>query len=244
MIWKEASMNRQLLFILIVPILVVTACQPTTLAPTSSPILSPTPAPTNTPSPTPPAWGEGEFVIQVKSRPMIVEVHGHGSIAVIMANTTLGTPYSWHTLVEAADPERYTMVNFKYMIKEQSPARRDATELAAYLEELGYEKIACLGGSLGTLACGALARKPTTVALALMAGFEGADYGTVEIPKLFIAGESDEYYRKDIETQYLSAAEPKVLQIFPSGAHATDLFTSEAGDDVIKVILDFLGEIP
>jgi pimeloyl-ACP methyl ester carboxylesterase len=173
---------------------------------------------------------------------MIVEVHGHGSIAVIMASTTLGTPYSWHTLVEAADPERYTMVNFKYTIKEMSPARRDVTELAAYLENLGYEQIICVGGSLGAQACGAIANRPTTIALVLMAGFKGASYEKITIPKLFIAAEND--FKQEMENQHRIAAEPKAIQIFPGGAHATDLFATESGDDVVKAILDFFAEVP
>ncbi len=153
-----------------------------------------------------PAWGEGEFTIETSSRTMLVNVTGDGPIAVIMANTMTASLYSWSPLVEAADPERYTMVNFAYEKNDMSSTRRDVNELAAYLQTVGFAKIACLGGSMGAQACGAIAKDPTTVGLVLLAGAEGAKYEEVTIPKLFVAAEGD--FKNEMELQHQYAAEP------------------------------------
>jgi hypothetical protein len=189
-----------------------------------------------------PAWGEGEFVIETNSHKMLLNVTGSGPIAVIMANTMTGSMSEWSTLVGAVDLQRYTMVNFTYERNDFVTTRRDVSELAAYLRTVGFEKIACLGGSMGAYACGAIAKEPTTMGLILMAGSEGADYEEVTIPKLFIAAE--ENYRNEIELQYQFAAEPKAIQIYPGNAHATELFASPSGGELIQLIVDFLGAIP
>jgi hypothetical protein len=242
---KEEAMPKQLVFSILMLTLILAACQTAASLPTSTPLPMPTQTEVVTttviPSPTP-VWGLGEFVIQVKSRAMIVEVNGHGPTAIIMANTMAGSPYSWHLLVEALDPETYTMVNFKYTVKDVISSRRDVTELADYLEGMGYKKIICAGGSMGAQACGVMAKRPTTVGLVLLAGFKGAAYDEVIVPKLFIAAEND--FKQEMETQYRAAAEPKAIHIFPGGAHATDLFDTTSGDEVIKLIEDFLAQIP
>ncbi len=189
-----------------------------------------------------PAWGEGEFPIEIPSRTMLVEVHGHGPIAVIMANTMTGSLDSWSPLVEAADPERYTMVNFAYAKNDLSSTRRDVSELAAYLQSVGYEKIVCAGGSMGAYACGVIAGEPSTAGLVLLAGQEGADYEKVTIPKLFIAAEED--FKGEMELQHQYAAEPKAIKIFPGAAHATELFATASGEELVNLIMDFLAEIP
>jgi hypothetical protein len=189
-----------------------------------------------------PAWGEGEFAIEIPSRTMLVEVHGHGPIAVIMANTMTGSLYSWSPLVKAADPERYTMVNFAYTKNDLSSTRRDVSELSAYLVDVGYEKIVCAGGSMGAYACGTVANEPTTVGLVLLAGQEGAAYDKVTIPKLFIAAVGD--FKGEMELQHQYAAEPKAIKIFPGAAHATELFATASGEELVNLTLDFLAAIP
>jgi hypothetical protein len=188
-----------------------------------------------------PAWGEGEFAIEIPSRTMLLEVHGHGPIAVIMANTMTGSLYSWSPLVQAADPERYTMVNFAYTKNDLSSTRRDVSELSTYLVGVGYEKIVCAGGSMGAYACGTVAKEPTTVGLVLLAGQEGADYAEVTVPKLFIAAEGD--FKREMELQHQYAAEPKAIRIFPGAAHATALFATASEAELVSLILDFLAGI-
>jgi hypothetical protein len=189
-----------------------------------------------------PAWGEGEFTIEANSRTMLVNVTGEGPIAVIMANTMTGSIYSWSPLVQVLDPERYTLVNFAYEKNDMISTRRDVSELAAYLEGAGYEKIVCAGGSMGAQACGAIAKDPSTVGLVLLAGAEGASYDEVTIPKLFIGAEGD--FKREMELQYEYAAAPKAIQIFPGSAHATELFATDSGDELVQLIADFLAEIP
>jgi len=212
-------MKKQSLFPAIVLVLILAACQNAK-----------------------PAWGEGEFAIEIPSRTMLVEVHGHGPIAVIMANTMTGSLHAWSPLVQAADPERYTMVNFAYTKNDLSSTRRDVSELSAHLVSVGYEKIVCAGGSMGAYACGTVAKEPTTVGLVLLAGQEGADYAEVTVPKLFIAAEGD--FKGEMELQHQYAAEPKAIKIFPGAAHATALFATESEEELVNLIMDFLAEIP
>jgi alpha/beta superfamily hydrolase len=230
----------------------------TSIPPTDTP--SPTPLPpTVTPSPTP--FPGNQVTFQTEDGIQIAgTMYGAGEIAVILAHQ--GTPdadqTSWQPFVPQLVENGFTVLTFDFRGRGDSQGTLvtgkliyDLQAALQFLRERGYEKIICVGASMGGTTCMratldgdilglvVLAStfnigKPTAVTSGEMAG--------LTIPKLFIVADKDNL-SVVLETRqmYDRSPEPKQFINYPDlHEHGTDLFKTSVGDDLKNSILQFL----
>jgi hypothetical protein len=95
---------------------------------------------------------------------------------------------------------------------------------------------------VGVTACGELAHKPEIVAEVLIAGENFGERLDRPFPKLFVAGEIDEW-AGGTESAYEAAAKPKKLVLYESNpAHGTMLFSSSDGPAFIDLLKTFIAD--
>ncbi len=127
-----------------------------------------------------------------------------------------------------------------------------------YLQSLGYEDIACIGGSLGGWAClaaGIEVEFSEIVSLSgsidsgqTIKGVPSTELTEENIPlikgrKLFVASEEeDEDTVEWAQFFYDYATEPKELKYFSGTAHGTDLLSGYHAKELQEMIFEFLAE--
>lgn len=217
-----------------------TATFTSTAAP--SPTITLTPLPTSTPTPLPLPAGTKVIFDESGSREFAGTTYGQGETAILLANMSIGGETQWDPFVAAVDKQKFTTITFNY--RNINEVDQDMELILSYLKEAGFERVICLGASLGTTACGSIARAPEIVGIVLIAGaVHHASVAETTYPKLFISGELDPR-AFDIQTGYEKAAEPKTLKLFEnSRSHGTDLFRSEDSDEFLTLLIDFVNSL-
>jgi len=136
---------------------------------------------------------------------------------------------------------------------DRSKLDTDMLSALQFLRDEGHEKILCLGASMGGTTCIQIAingyELAGLVALgsALITGYGPNDlevslddFGSLTLPKAFIAAENDTgLVVGDITRMYEASPEPKALYLLPGSAHGTDLFETAAGSELTTILLDF-----
>jgi len=227
----------------------------TLLAPTAIPFL-PTAAPA-TPIATHPTQMMAVTFQTSDNFKLAGTLFGTGDTAVILAHQ--GTPDAnqtdWHAFGSLLAEKGFTALAFDFRGIGQSEGTEDRdqleTDLAAalaFLRGRGYERIICVGASMGGTTCIRKAFEDEFVGLvALGTGIIVSDdeLPQLTIPKLFIAAENDSGLVIDHTTRmYEKSPEPKALHLLPGSEHGTDLFATEAGDELTKILLDFIENNP
>jgi hypothetical protein len=168
--------------------------------------------------------------------------YGEGKTAIILANMSIGGEKQWDPFVAAVDKQKFTTVTFNY--RDIDDVGQDLDLILGRLKEEGFERVICIGASLGTTACSSIARESEIVGLVLIAGaVHHASVAEAMYPKLFISGALDQR-AFDIQTGYEHAAEPKTLVLFEDDrAHGTDLFRSKDADQFLTLLIDFVNSL-
>lgn len=254
-----------------------------TMTMTDTPTATPTMTPTPTLTPVPPTMTPTETPKPTRTPAPTVEVErvsfenkagdtlqgrifGTGEIAVVMThqagvNSSL---VDWLSFAMLSARNGYTAFAFDFRGYGQSGGHRTNSEsvndLEAALEVLyqrGYERIVCMGASMGGTACMRAAVDHEFVGLVVIgtplsmgAPTEVSDeqIAGLTMPKLLIYSEGDLENTQgglgDVgEYIYRLAPEPKALEILPVKAHATDLFGSAVKDEFIQLLVDFLADL-
>ncbi len=212
--------------------------------PSSTPTarLEPASSPTHveTLTPTPVLFEEGPFVLTIRNgRSFDGQVRGHGATAIILANMSTGTESQWAPLYENLDKDKYTIITYPWLY---NAAVIDETEaVLEHLRSAGFERVICMGASLGARACGWLADQPEIIGLVFIAGPAKHKLEDNDVPKLFIAGKYDQFAR-NTKFDYEHASEPKEMVLYPTHKHGTDLFVSDYGDEFLDLLLTFVDE--
>ncbi len=185
---------------------------------------------------------------------------GDGEIAVILAHQ--GTPttdqVSWYPFAQVLADEGFTALTFDFRGKGDSFGMFEAKYLIndlnsaiAFLRDHGYEKIICVGASMGGTACLRAALDDDLIGLVVFAStlllspptyVRPAELADLNLPKLFITAENDVFVvTKDINKMYNDSPEPKELYIFEGlSEHGTDLFDTNVGDELTNFLLTFI----
>ena len=127
---------------------------------------------------------------------------------------------------------------------------RDMGAAINLLRKLGFERIVCIGASMGGRGCVNAAFENELVGLVIVSGTGSSDpdrqnledFASPDIPKLFIVSESDYVTDRTLSMTrlYESAPEPKIFKTFPGTAHGTELFDSTYKQEFRKTLFDFL----
>ena len=136
-------------------------------------------------------------------------------------------------------------LNTSYLVYDIRPA-------ITLLQERGYDRIACVGASMGGSTCLAAALETDFAGLVTIGSPLGnrpptyttfADLSALTMPKLFITTDADWALDNAVaRTRHIlnASAEPKEMLVFPGEAHGTEIFDSAAGADFTQALLDFL----
>ena len=222
----------------------VTPPSPTPTA-TALPTLTPSPQPTATAVLPKPGLPEGDFSLKDINLAFKATLRGQGDLVVVMANQGNNDTYRWEPLAKKLVDKGFVTVNFTYATAEMGSATTELDQVLDYLVQRGkYQRIVCIGGSMGGTACGSESWRAEIVGMALLAGGDAPNLSEAKFPKLFVAGEFDGCCVDFMRTAYERAAEPKELKIFPgTGAHAVDLFGSEFSDELTDMLVKFVEKL-
>jgi alpha/beta superfamily hydrolase len=241
---------------LLLTVAVLSACaiaQPTA---TPRPIASPTPS------------------LDVKDITLVTDdglkIYGHvyrsgGELAVVLAHQREygADERSWRSFVELIVPQGYTALTFNFrgigrsegdINYMESELVRDVSAAIEWLQAEGFQRIACIGSSMGGTACLEAALRYDLEGVAAIAApmslgeptkITVEDLKLLTLPKLFICADNDRYGRLPGCTQlmYDESPEPKKLKFFSETAHGTELFFTQHKEDLRQLLLDFLDSL-
>lgn len=127
---------------------------------------------------------------------------------------------------------------------------RDLGAAIDFLRKLGFEKIICIGASMGGRGCINVAFEQELAGLVNVAGTGSSDpdrqnledFISPDMPKLFIVTENDHVTDRALSLTrlYDSAPDPKILKIYPGTTHGTELFDSQYSMEFRNLLLEFL----
>jgi pimeloyl-ACP methyl ester carboxylesterase len=162
----------------------------------------------------------------------------------------------WADFARAAAQENFTVLTIdvpgfgKTPIGDKNPTFED-TVLASidYLENLGFDKIVCIGASAGGNACLSIAEKLPLAGLGVISSAipeTEINYAALTMPKFFACTEGDSGGRflRGQKEMYQNSPEPKELHIFQGDTHGTDILISYFHQELTDQLLAFLDSVP
>lgn len=246
-----------------VPFSTATTLPTATSLPTST--ITPLP-PTSTITPLPPT---ATSTVVGKSVEFTTEDHvrlagmfypASGKVAVVFAHMGITDQTSWQGFAAHLAEKGMPALTFDFRCNGLSDCKGtnityftiiDIRAAIAYLREQGYQRIVCVGASMGSMACLNATLRETLAGMVFIAGQTTypldnlaypRDLINPGMPKLFIVSDNDRYSQVVTDTPdlYAISPEPKQLVTFPSSLHGTELFNSEFGEQFGQLLLDFL----
>ena len=231
------------------------AATPTPIPPTSTATQTPIPpTPTATPAQTPTPKIPIEtvnFVTEDGVKLVGSLVGGEGQVAVILGHMWGAGRGSWLPFAKLITTKGFTAFIFDFRgfgasegYRSYSAKTQDVQAAVELLHERGYERIVCMGASMGGTGC--------VEAALLGADFEGVGVisgeikltteqaATLTMPKFLATEEGAPENVEEMESAHELLPEPKTFKVFPGSAHGTNLFHSVAGDEFRQMLLAFL----
>lgn len=127
---------------------------------------------------------------------------------------------------------------------------RDLGAAIEFLHAQGFERIVCIGASMGGRGCVNAAFEQELAGLVIVSGTGSsdrdrqnlADFISPDIPKLFVVTENDSTPERALTMAnlYESAPDPKIFKLYPGSAHGTELFDSKYKQDFRDLLFEFL----
>lgn len=184
---------------------------------------------------------------------------GDGEIAVILTHmgASNATQDSWFDFATTIAGMGFTALTLDFRGIGQSEGNLvqshliyDVRAAIEFLQSKGYDRIVCMGASMGGTTCLKAAVETELEGLVVIASpmsigaptsVPPKDFALLTMPKLFVCAEDDGYnLARSAKVMYNTAPEPKDLKIFPGTAHGTDLFYTPSGNEFRKLLIDFL----
>ncbi len=239
-----------------------------TLSPiATSPPPTTTPAPRGTatvaPSATPSRPVAEQVAFPAKDGTQLAgTLFGKGNLAVVLAHqgTHGADQTTWHPFAQLLAERGFAALAFDFRGMGQSAGTlsdanlaMDITAAIQFLRDRGYDRIVCAGASMGGTACIRAALDGELSGLIVLAStmrtgvgrqplsVAPGEFADLALPKLFVTADKDSYSVVDhTKRMYELSPEPKSLHLLPGTVHGTDLFDTEAGDDLVAILLEFL----
>jgi len=247
----------------VTPTVKATATTPPT--PTPEPP-TPTPLPTITPTPAPTVQYNTEtvsFITKDKVKLAGTFFLSQGNIAVVLAHMAgENDQQNWTPFAGQLASRGFTALTFDFRCYGQSECggdtsgdvlSRDIGAAIGFLRDQGFERIVCMGASMGGRGCVSAAFDQDLAGMVILSGTASGDpdkqdlanFVNPAMPKLFFVSDNDPTVNRtlDMTNLYESAPEPKLFKIFPGTAHGTELFRTKHGKELRDMIFNFLEEI-
>jgi len=131
----------------------------------------------------------------------------------------------------------------------------DVATVVEFLKQSGYERIVCIGSSMGGSACAAGSIEGDIDGLVMLSSpmnlgagsrlVSKRDFQALAIPKIIMFTEEDllAIALEELDSYYETAedaGEPKDIDIYPGIAHGSGLLYDDQRDQVISILLDFV----
>jgi pimeloyl-ACP methyl ester carboxylesterase len=191
---------------------------------------------------------------------IIAKQFGTGELAVILAHQgTIGANQrDWEPFARMIAERGYSAVTLDFRGRGSSRGDINATyylirDMRALIDHLhgeGYDRIVCIGASMGGSTCLRTAVEYNLEGVVVIGSLMGTGKPTsttgdelaeLTIPKLFITTEDDGFdVPETIKYMYEISQEPKHLRVFPGDAHGTEMFKQSYGEEVTAELLAFL----
>ncbi len=200
--------------------------------------------------------GEPKEVVFMTSDGLTIHglLFGKGKTGVILSHMYPSDQDSWYDVAVVLAAKGYHVLTFDFRgygnsegDKDIAVIYRDVEAAWDFLEGQGIEKVFLIGASMGgTASLKVVGQRPAAgvVTLSSPVSFRGLDAADeveeITAPKLFLAGEGNDYDVAGAQEFFGLAKEPKEIMFFPGSAHGTDMLEGEEGLEVLKVILDFV----
>lgn len=253
-----------------VEVVVIVTATPTPEPPTATPTPEP-PTPTTPPTPTPTSVPIVEYSTEIVSFTTEddIELEGtlflsEGDTAVVFAHMAGddNDQQNWIPFAKQIARRGFTAITFNFRCYGNSGCgggasgstllSRDVGAAIDFLSEHGFERIVCIGASMGGRGCVNVAFDRELEGLVIVAGTGSGDldrqnledFVSPDMPKLFIVSENDHILDRTLAMTrlYESAPEPKIFKTFPGSAHGTELFSTH-GQGLRETLFDFMEEI-
>ena len=185
-------------------------------------------------------------------------LYGHGKTIVICSHMLHTTREIWS---ESGIPQRlavqgYEVLTYDFRGNGDSEGPPDIWSLdvdlraaVAFAKQQGATKIVLMGASMGGTASLKVASEEQVSAVISLSGPQSfsvnvsdQEIQAMNIPKLFMASETDTPFVTDAKHMYAIASQPKEISIYPGNNHGTDIFGGENGDDPAQRIFHFLAQ--
>ena len=238
---------------------------PDTHTPTPSAVPTATIPPTSTPAPSPtpqPVQTSGvSFVAAdgVKLSGTMFVGEEENDIGVVLAHMGANgaTQRSWTSFARHAAERGFSALTFNFRA-DRSKLDLDVRAAVGFLRDQGYQRIVCMGASMGGTACLKAAVDTDLAGLVVISSLWTTGSGSTDgallvsraetapltLPKLFVTTEKDgNGVPATMHAIYEAAPGPKTLKVFPGTAHGTDIFTTPRGDEFRALLVDFLEKL-
>jgi Tol biopolymer transport system component/predicted alpha/beta-hydrolase family hydrolase len=187
---------------------------------------------------------------------------GEGEIAVILAH--MGEPgvtqASWESFARLIAARGFAALTFDFRGRgrsegflQHSQLIHDMNAAIAFLQEQGYERIACVGASMGGTACLRAALDHDLAGLVVIAStmtlgdptrVRREEFAQLTMPKLYVAAQNDLVLASAATFMYKLSPEPTELVIYPGqSAHGTRLFSTSVGHEFRALLVSFLEQL-
>jgi len=172
-----------------------------------------------------------------------------GDVAVVFAHMGIADQTSWSTFASDIAQAGMPALTFDFRCFGKSECFTDYTQISnvkdvragiAYLRSQGYQRIACVGASMGATACLNATLQEELAGLVFIAGDTALRVSSLSypedmvspgMPKLFIVADNDPYGKVIADTLYYYeiSPQPKGYIHYPEMAHGTELFNTAHG---------------
>ena len=185
--------------------------------------------------------------------------------AVLLGHESGAGHWNWYTLHNALAAEGYHVFSLDFRghgdsdgVLDYSAVGVDVRTAVKYINAVGFDRVACLGASMGGSGCLAAAKDLPLVGLGMFSSpmnipetslVTYEDLEEMAFPKLFVIAEEDPVtrYESSFVTDFVEMAErspvPKQLHIYPGDLHGTALFWGDHGEEIQQILFDFISRI-
>jgi pimeloyl-ACP methyl ester carboxylesterase len=169
------------------------------------------------------------------------------SKVVIFAHGAIFNKESWYFLAEAFQQKGVSALSIDFRGYGNSVAGSTTEKMydilgaITYLKEQGFTDINVVGASMGGAAVlMALGNNSIPMAkVVLLAPAGGPAIASTTIDKLFVVSENEGMFDR-VMGIYTASAKPKQIQIYPGNTHAQHLFKTDARDELMERIINFI----
>ena len=184
-------------------------------------------------------------------------LYGSGDLAVILVHmgNLSNSQKDWAGFAKTAARENFTVLTIdvpgfgKTPDGDDNPTFEDAVQASiSYLENLGFNKVVCIGASAGGNACLSVASQYPLAGLGVISSAlpeTEINYAALSMPKFFACSEydSDGRFVRAQDEMYSNSPVPKESHVFQGDTHGTDIFISFFQKELTEKLLLFLNSI-